>query len=61
MAKVTTVGDRVKLKKDDLVGTVRFVGEIQGKTGIFYGVELEEPKGKNDGIVDKVKYFKCKA
>eukprot|EP01084_Bolivina_argentea_P021917 40730_1 len=59
MSKITTVGDRVKLKKDGLVGVVRFVGEIQGKKGVFYGVELDEAKGKNKGSVAKVQYFKC--
>lgn len=61
MATQTTVGDRVKLKKDDNVGVVRFIGEIKGKKGIFYGVELDDAKGKNNGSVDKVKYFKCAA
>eukprot|EP00483_Globobulimina_turgida_P001058 UN01060 len=60
MSKVTTVGDRVKLKKDNLLGIVRFVGEIQSKKGIFYGVELDDAKGKNNGSVGKVAYFKCK-
>lgn len=59
MAKVTTVGDRVKLKKDNLVGIVRFIGEIKGKKGVFYGIELDDAKGKNNGSVNKVPYFKC--
>eukprot|EP01083_Nonionella_stella_P211251 764013_1 len=59
-AKVTTVGDRVKLTKDNLVGVVRFVGEIQGKKGVFFGVELDNAKGKNNGSFNKVPYFKCK-
>jgi len=58
-SKVTTVGDRVKLKKDNLVGVVRFIGEIKGKKGVFYGVELDEAKGKNNGSVNKIPYFKC--
>eukprot|EP01084_Bolivina_argentea_P017602 32849_1 len=57
--KITTVGDRVKLKKNNLIGVVRFVGEIKGKKGIFYGVELDDNKGKNDGSVENVPYFKC--
>lgn len=55
----TTVGDRVKLVKDDLVGVVRFNGEIQGKKGIWFGIELDAAKGKNNGTVSKVKYFNC--
>ena len=50
---------QVKLKKDNLVGVVRFIGEIQGKKGVFFGVELDDAKGKNDGSVSKVPYFKC--
>eukprot|EP01083_Nonionella_stella_P116041 344537_1 len=58
-AKVTTVGDRVKLKKDELVGVVRFIGEIQGKKGVFFGIELDDAKGKNKGRINKISYFKC--
>eukprot|EP01084_Bolivina_argentea_P237465 399086_1 len=59
MAKITTVGDRVKLKKDNLLGIVQFVGEIKGKKGVFFGIELDEAKGKNNGTVAKTAYFKC--
>ncbi|KAM5351659.1 hypothetical protein ACJ41O_004382 [Fusarium nematophilum] len=41
-------------------GTVRFVGPVQGKRGIFAGVELHREyanRGKNDGDVDGVSYF----
>merc|ERR1712130_616214 len=44
----------------DLMGTVRFVGEIQGRKGIYYGIELTEAKGKSNGTVGNVRYFKCK-
>ena len=47
------------MKKDNLVGVVRFIGEIKGKKGVFYGVELDEAKGKNNGSVNKIPYFKC--
>eukprot|EP01083_Nonionella_stella_P001905 5484_1 len=60
MSTVTTIGDKVKLKKD-LIGTVRFIGEIEGKKGTYYGVELTEDKGKNKGSVGKISYFKCKS
>jgi len=30
-------------------GTVRFIGPIQGSEAIYYGIELDEEKGKHDG------------
>lgn len=38
-----------------MFGVVRFVGPVQGKKGVFAGVELVEEfanRGKNDGDVD---------
>ncbi|KAH6978241.1 hypothetical protein EDB82DRAFT_431024 [Fusarium venenatum] len=43
-----------------MYGVVRFVGPVQGKKGVFAGVELDEEfanRGKNDGDVDGVSYF----
>merc|ERR1712129_260228 len=57
----TTVGDRVKLKKDSNVGIVRFIGQIPGKKEIFYGIELDDANGKNNGSYKSVPYFKCAA
>jgi CAP-Gly domain-containing linker protein 3/4 len=31
--------------------TVKFVGVTEFKPGIWYGVELEKPKGKHNGTV----------
>eukprot|EP01084_Bolivina_argentea_P298443 514281_1 len=57
VAKIV-VGDRVKIKKIIiLVGTVRFIGEIKGRNGIWYGVELDESKGDNNGNLKGITYF----
>ena len=45
-----TIGDEIELSIDYncLHGIVRFIGEIIGKCGIFYGLELNRPKGCDD-------------
>eukprot|EP01084_Bolivina_argentea_P105530 188972_1 len=50
-------GDIVKLKKSNRQAKIKFIGEVQGKDGILYGVELESGKGNNDGTFKGVKYF----
>ncbi|KAM0450328.1 hypothetical protein ACHAPV_003996 [Trichoderma viride] len=54
-----SVGDSVNVP-GGMVGTVRFVGTVQGKKGTFVGVELGSEfaaRGKNNGDVDGVSYF----
>ena len=41
-------------------GIVRFVGGTKFSSGKWVGIELSEPKGKNDGSVMGVTYFSCK-
>lgn len=41
-------------------GVVRFVGGTKFSSGKWVGIELSEPKGKNDGSVMGVTYFSCK-
>ena len=38
---------------------MRFCGKTQFASGIWAGIELDEPAGKNDGSVSGVTYFKC--
>ena len=48
------VGDTVDVP-GGMTGTVKFLGMVRGKKGIFAGVELDReyaPRGKNDGEVD---------
>ncbi|MBW0542750.1 hypothetical protein O181_082465 [Austropuccinia psidii MF-1] len=44
-----------------LRGTLRFVGRVDfnEKQPFWIGVELDEPRGKNDGAVDGKRYFQC--
>lgn len=41
-------------------GVVRFIGRTQFATGMWLGIELDQPVGKNDGSVAGVRYFDCK-
>lgn len=52
------VGDRV-IVGGAKIGTLRYCGATQFAQGIWAGVELDEPHGKNDGTLKGVVYFKC--
>jgi hypothetical protein len=42
------------------IGTIRFVGEVDGTSGIWLGVEWDDrARGKHDGIKDGKRYFSC--
>jgi hypothetical protein len=50
------VGKRVICDGD--LGTVRFVGEIPQKPGVWLGIEWDNPsRGRHDGTHDGVRYF----
>ena len=51
-------GIRVNVKDKGLQGTIRFFGTTEFAPGKWAGVELDEPKGKNNGNVKgKVDYI----
>ena len=68
---VITIDDRIGIYLRDhrsstqsapklVYGTVRFIGPMGNRTGgPWYGIELEEAIGKNEGIWNKQEYFRC--
>lgn len=50
-------GTRVTVKGDS--GTVRFIGTTSFSTGQWVGIELDSPKGRNNGSVQGTRYFDC--
>lgn len=60
--KSVKVGDRCLVqmaKQPTRRGCVKFVGNVEFSAGIWAGVELDEPYGKNDGSVKGKRYFTC--
>uniref|UniRef100_A0A3P8RLD1 Si:dkeyp-47f9.4 n=1 Tax=Amphiprion percula TaxID=161767 RepID=A0A3P8RLD1_AMPPE len=53
------LGDRVVIARQK-VGTLRFCGSTEFSGGLWAGVELDKPEGKNDGSVAGVQYFTCR-
>lgn len=54
------VGQRVEVLGKGVQGIVAYVGTTLFANGKWVGVILDEPKGKNNGIVDGKVYFQCK-
>ncbi|KAF6762946.1 CAP-Gly domain-containing protein [Ephemerocybe angulata] len=56
------VGDNVRIESLGFEGVLRYLGEIDGKPGQWAGVQLGggfAGKGKNNGSVGGVQYFRC--
>ncbi|KAI5969674.1 NIP100 [Candida margitis] len=51
------IGDHVKVRGES--GRIRYVGGTEFASGTWFGVELDNPVGKNDGSVQGVQYFQC--
>ncbi|KAI0647367.1 hypothetical protein C8Q79DRAFT_908297 [Trametes meyenii] len=49
-----------RLSHSGYLGTVRFVGLVDGAQGVWLGVEWDDPRrGKHDGVKDGKRYFTC--
>ncbi|XP_022080743.1 dynactin subunit 1-like isoform X2 [Acanthaster planci] len=57
--KPVKTGSKVEIIGKGLHGKVAFVGVTAFASGKWIGVVLDEPKGKNNGIVQGKKYFSC--
>ncbi|XP_063774998.1 CAP-Gly domain-containing linker protein 4 isoform X2 [Pseudophryne corroboree] len=51
-------GDRV-LVVGQRIGTIRFYGKTNFSPGLWCGIELDKPHGKNNGSISGVQYFTC--
>lgn len=40
-------------------GTLRYCGPTEFANGIWAGIELDDPGGKNDGSIGGISYFQC--
>lgn len=55
-----SIGDYVVAGSKAGAGYLRYYGEVDFAEGMWCGVELVAPKGKNDGSKDGKRYFECK-
>ncbi|KND03013.1 uncharacterized protein SPPG_02084 [Spizellomyces punctatus DAOM BR117] len=56
-AYLPEVGSVVEI--NGVIGKVHYAGTTSFATGLWVGIELEAPKGKNDGSVQGIRYFTC--
>ncbi|CAI2201180.1 17680_t:CDS:2, partial [Funneliformis geosporum] len=53
-----SVGRRIILPtKNNAPGAIQFLGETEFAKGIWVGIVLDNPVGKNNGVVANTKYF----
>ena len=55
-AQAYSIGDRVRC--DNHLGTVRYIGTVEPHQGLWLGVEWDDPsRGRHDGSVNGIQYF----
>ena len=55
---MASVGARINL--NNYIGTIKYVGPVNNTTGIWLGVDWDDPeRGKHDGSKDGKQYFTC--
>jgi tubulin-specific chaperone E len=59
MSDLPSPGTRLRVSGN--LGTVKFAGSVENTTGIWLGVEWDDPqRGKHDGVKDGKRYFTCR-
>ena len=53
------IGQNIKLR-NNVQGTVKFIGNLNGKSGNYYGIALKQKLGNCNGTIGGTTYFKCK-
>ncbi|XP_078261175.1 CAP-Gly domain-containing linker protein 4 isoform X2 [Rhinoraja longicauda] len=54
-------GSQVLLSSSSEMAIIRYIGPTDFAPGVWLGLELRSPKGKNDGSVGEKRYFTCKS
>lgn len=52
------LNDRITLK-NNIPGVVRYIGPVEGRDEEWVGIELDEPRGSNNGCINNKRYFSC--
>ncbi|GBM35862.1 Centrosome-associated protein 350 [Araneus ventricosus] len=53
------INDRVIVVGKNSVGTIAFIGNTHFSNGLWLGIILDQPVGRNNGSYEGIPYFKC--